>query len=178
MPPLLKGTIADGGSIVEDRWSHCATLQDALAVAPGAPVVVPFAVWTDSANELASVSRPLGIEIETSTEPELIAPFFSQLSLIVIRFDDFTDGRGYSLARLLRQRFGYRGALRASGAVLRDQVFYLLRCGFDELAPRADQSLDAMLGAFRDFTDRYQASVEEVRPLFLRRAPGSVTCAG
>jgi uncharacterized protein (DUF934 family) len=68
-----------------------------------------------------------------------LLPWLATLPLIAIRFPVFTDGRGYSLARLLRGRHGYAGELRAVGDVLRDQLYFLQRCGFDSFALRADQ---------------------------------------
>ena len=83
--------------------------------------------------------------------------------------DSFVDGRGYTLARLLRERHGYRGELRAIGDVLRDQLYYLSRCGFDAFAMRADQVPQQALSAFDEFSEAYQASVERPEPLFRRR---------
>jgi uncharacterized protein (DUF934 family) len=89
--------------------------------------------------------------------------------LIAIDFPTFVDGRGYSSARLVRERLGYRGELRAVGDILRDQVFYLLRCGFDSLLLREDQDVDAALAAFGDFIEVYQRAVDRPVPLFARR---------
>ena len=93
------------------------------------------------------------------------------LSWSPVNFPQFTDGRGYSIARLLRERYGWRGELRAIGDVLRDQLFYLSRCGFDAFALRDDQDPHAALTAFDDFSEAYQASVERPQPLFRRRGP-------
>ena len=79
------------------------------------------------------------------------------------------DGRGYSIARLLRERYGWRGELRAIGDVLRDQLFYLTRCGFDAFELRAGQDAQAALTALADFSEAYQSSVERPQPLFRRR---------
>jgi uncharacterized protein (DUF934 family) len=86
-----------------------------------------------------------------------------------VRFASFTDGRGYSLARMLRERYGYRGELRAIGDVLRDQIYYLSRCGFDAFALRADQKPEQALAALDDFSEAYQTSVDRPHPLFRRR---------
>jgi uncharacterized protein (DUF934 family) len=86
-----------------------------------------------------------------------------------VHFPTFTDGRGYSTARLLRERYGYRGELRAVGDVLRDQLFYLSRVGFDAFALRQDQDAEGALASLADFSESYQASVERPQPLFRRR---------
>jgi uncharacterized protein (DUF934 family) len=86
-----------------------------------------------------------------------------------VSFPKFTDGRGFSTARLLRERYRYRGELRAVGDVLRDQLLFLARCGFDAFALRADQDPDAALAAFEDFTEAYQGGTDQPLPLFRRR---------
>jgi uncharacterized protein (DUF934 family) len=107
--------------------------------------------------------------LETDADPAAIAPDLARFDVIAVRFASATDGRGYSLARLLRERHGYRGELRAIGDVLRDQLFYLSRCGFDTFALRADQNPGQALSAFDDFSEAYQASVGQPVPLFRRR---------
>jgi len=87
-----------------------------------------------------------------------------------VSFPVFTDGRGYSIARLLRDRHGWTGELRAVGDVLRDQLFALARCGFDSFALRAGQDVQASLAAFGDFSVRYQSATDEPMPLFRRRS--------
>jgi uncharacterized protein (DUF934 family) len=87
-----------------------------------------------------------------------------------VHFPKVTDGRGHSSARLLRERYGYRGELRAVGEVTRDQLFYLQRCGFDSFALRADQHAADALDGLSDFDDSYQAAADQPLPLFRRRA--------
>jgi uncharacterized protein (DUF934 family) len=88
---------------------------------------------------------------------------------VEVSFPSATDGRGYSIARLLRERHGYGGELRAVGDVKRDQLFNLARCGFDAFLLLKDEDADGALGAFDDFSEAYQASVERPLPLFRRR---------
>ena len=107
--------------------------------------------------------------LEADADPAAIAPDLARFDVIAVRFASFSDGRGYSLARLLRERHGYRGELRAIGDVLRDQLYYLSRCGFDAFALRADQDPERALSAFDDFSETYQASVARPEPLFRRR---------
>ena len=91
------------------------------------------------------------------------------MPLIALDFPVFTDGRHFSSARLLRERFGYKGEVRAIGDVLRDQLFFMQRCGFDAMAVRADcDAEDALLG-LSGFSVVYQTSVEQPQPLFRRR---------
>ncbi|MBU2038989.1 MAG: DUF934 domain-containing protein, partial [Gammaproteobacteria bacterium] len=81
----------------------------------------------------------------------------------------FSDGRGYSTARLLRERHGFKGELRSVGDVLIDQLFFMNRCGFNSFALRDDQDLNDALAAFATFTVCYQNDVNDQRPLFRRR---------
>src|SRR4051794_23757854 len=83
--------------------------------------VVPLADWK---------GEP-GVRLESSDDPEALAGHLDRLTLVAIHFPTFTDGRGYSIARLLRERYGFKGEIRAVGEVLRDNLFYLSRCGFD-----------------------------------------------
>jgi hypothetical protein len=86
-----------------------------------------------------------------------------------VNFPVFTDGRGYSIGRLLRERYGYTGELRAVGDIMQDQLFYLSRVGFDAFLLRADQSVEGAITALDSFSEAYQASVERPDPLFRRR---------
>ena len=102
-------------------------------------------------------------------EPEAIAADLEHLALVAVHFPKFSDGRGLSTARLLRERYGYEGEVRAVGDVLRDQLPFLERCGFDAFALRDDQDPVAALAAFADLSDAYQGTVTEPLPLFRRR---------
>ncbi|HEY6240935.1 MAG TPA: DUF934 domain-containing protein, partial [Burkholderiales bacterium] len=89
--------------------------------------------------------------------------------LIAVNFPKFGDGRGYSIARLLRERYGFRGELRAIGDVLHDHLFFMEQCGFDAFALREDQDAQEALSVFGTFSDAYQTSVQRPVPLFRRR---------
>ena len=109
------------------------------------------------------------LRLEPADDPARLAPRLAFASRVEVNFPSFTDGRGYTLARLLRERHGYAGELRAVGDVPRDQLFNLARCGFDAFLLREGEDADAALAAFRDFSEAYQASVERPLPLFRRR---------
>ena len=155
-------------ALCEDSWQLLE--QDANGALPeGADVIVPLARWINERGTIASRAGNIGVWLETDADPAVLAPDLARLKIIAIRFASFTDGRGYTLARLLRERYGYRGELRAIGDVLRDQLYYLSRCGFDAFALRADQDAVKALAAFNDFSENYQVSVEQPDPLFRRR---------
>lgn len=101
-----------------------------------------------------------GVLLENTDDPRALVDAFDKLALIAVRFPKFTDGRGYSIARELR-RLGWKGELRAVGDVLRDQLFYMTRCGFDAFALRADQDPQTALTAFSDFTAPYQPAMDD-----------------
>ena len=90
--------------------------------------------------------------------------------VIAINFPKFGDGRGYSLARLLRGRHGYKGELRAVGEVARDHLHAMAQCGFDAFQLREGENPQEALTAFGDFTEQYQATTAQPLPLFRRRA--------
>jgi uncharacterized protein (DUF934 family) len=94
---------------------------------------------------------------------------------VAVNFPKATDGRGYSIACLLRQRYGFRGELRAFGDIWRDQLSFLASCGFNSFALRDGEDPQEALAAFGEFSETYQGSVARPQPLFRRRrvpAPG------
>ena len=124
-------------------------------------------------RQLAARPGRVGVWLEPNEGPETIAADLARLPLVAVEFPKFTDGRGFSTASLLRSRYGYRGEIRAIGDVLRDQLLYLRRCGFDAFALREDQDAEAALGAFDDLPPGYQSAVDEPLPLFRRRLAGA-----
>jgi len=121
---------------------------------------------------LLARGEPLGIWLDSSEHPEAEADALAHVQLVAINFPVFSDGRGYSYARLLREKFGFAGELRAIGDVLRDQLFLLRRCGFDSFEIRADRDPADALASLGDFRHVYQsATVDTDAPLLLRAAP-------
>jgi uncharacterized protein (DUF934 family) len=112
------------------------------------------------AEFLSSVAagRPAAdaILIGPTDEPQPLTPHLAHLRLIVVDFPKLGDGRGYSQARLLRQRLHYRGELRARGVLKRDQLFFLARCGFDSFQLDENENLEAALAGFSTFSVAYQ----------------------
>jgi uncharacterized protein (DUF934 family) len=100
---------------------------------------------------------------------ESCMPQLKNMQLIAVDFPSFRDGRGYSIATLLRTRYGWTGELRAIGDVLRDQLNYMRRCGFDSFAVRADKDIHDALLSFSRYSVRYQGAVDDPVPLFRRR---------
>ncbi len=107
--------------------------------------------------------------LEAGDDPASLVDMLDGLTTIAVRFPAFGDGRGYSIGRLLRERYGYRGELRAIGAVARDHLYFMAQCGFDAFELRAGEDPKEALAAFDDFSDGYQATVARPQPLFRRR---------
>ncbi|HUH92887.1 MAG TPA: DUF934 domain-containing protein, partial [Casimicrobiaceae bacterium] len=160
------------GAIVEDRWT---LLRDAasLAEVPRSPAIVPLALWL-AGREALRPRSDVGVWLKPDDDADLLAPDCPALPLIAVDFPQFIDGRGYSIARILRERHGFAGELRAIGDVLRDQLYYLAQCGFDAFAVRGDRDLADALKGLADFSDGYQATWRRPVPLFRRRAIPSI----
>jgi len=109
------------------------------------------------------------IRLEPQDDPAAVAARLQNVSLIEINFPKFGDGRGFSIARLLRERYGYKGELRAVGQVARDHLHYMEQCGFDAFLLRDGEDVAEALAAFDDFSEHYQATVAQPVPLFKRR---------
>ena len=110
------------------------------------------------------------LRLEPTDEPAAFADRLGTAARVEVNFPKFGDGRGYSIGRLVRERYGYRGELRAVGHITRDLLFYLESCGFDAFELRPGEDPQEALAAFEDFSEAYQASVARPLPLFRRRS--------
>lgn len=161
-------------AIVQDDWSvlrlNEGETPETVSV-PAGKVIVPLAVWQVQRPALMQrlqASQEIAVWLAPDQPAELIADDAALFPLIAIDFPKFNDGRGYSAAYLLRSRYRYTGELRAIGDVLRDQLFYMQRVGFNAFATRADRSIQDALKGLTDFSEVYQASVDQPLPLFRR----------
>ncbi|HUP94793.1 MAG TPA: DUF934 domain-containing protein [Burkholderiales bacterium] len=132
-------------------------------------VIVPFSVWETQRAELIARSGQLGVWLAGNEDPVRIAGDLQHFVLVAVKFPALPDGRGYSIGRLLRERYRWDGELRAIGDIQRDQLYYLARCGFDAYVLRAGENIESALAAFDDFSEAYQAAVDRPVPLFRRR---------
>lgn len=157
-------------AIVADDWTVLRLKEgDTLksVVVPAGKVIVPLGVWLAQREALIERAQ-LGVWLASADRPEALQTDIEKFSVIAVDFPKFADGRGYSIAYLLRERLGYKGELRAIGDVLRDQLFYMQRVGFDTFAPRSDKDINEALKGLSDFSESYQASVDQPLPLFRR----------
>jgi uncharacterized protein (DUF934 family) len=134
-----------------DRWRHPG--EDGTG-----PQLQTLAGLLALATPAASTVAELGVRLGPTDDVALLAPMIARLALIVVYFAASGDGRGYSQAQLLRQRYDYRGELRAAGAIRRDHLYLLARCGFDafEFEPREDPR--AALAHLERYSVAYQGS--------------------
>lgn len=142
---------------------------------PEDKVIVPLSVWLARKDEflVRLNQRSLGVWLDSFERIELLAESIDDLNrfaVIAVNFPRFTDGRGYSVATLLRTRLRYTGELRAIGDVLQDQFFYLKRVGFDAFAVRADKNVENALRGLNVFSETYQSAVDQPLPLYRRHA--------
>ena len=165
--------IIKNGQIVDDAWLVLKLSEEQApesVALPDTPILLPLAVWLAHKDEILARKQPVGIWLESNEGPESIANDLKHFTIIGVNFPKFADGRGYSTARLLRERFAYSGEIRALGDVLRDQLFLLKRCGFDAFAVRQDKDIEAALAGLTAFSESYQTAVDQPQPLFRRRA--------
>lgn len=160
-------TLIENDQIVQDDWT---LLEDV----PNGPVasrtIVPAPYATAHADTLFDAAREIGIWIPGDAEPDSIVPLLPRVALIAIRFAAMNDGRGLSLAVLLRTRLRYTGKIRAIGEVHEDVLNYMLRCGFDSYSLPEGHDPQIALRAMRSLTQFYQGSVIDPRPAFRRVA--------
>ena len=163
------------GYVVQDTWIRFDHItaddidqewRDDGVLPPGG-LIVPLAIWLQHRDALRLHPRT-GVLLAPDDDPALLADDLQSLGLVAVSFPKFTDGRGASIGRLLRERYGYRRELRAVGHILPDQVYFLSRAGFDAFELPPARFADA-LALLKPFSEPYQAAVDKA-PLFLRRA--------
>jgi uncharacterized protein (DUF934 family) len=127
---------------------------------PQGPVIVSLAQWQAQRADLLARGTPLGIRLHSDQAPELIAADLAHFAVIALEFPKFRDGRAYSYARLLRERYGFKGELRAVGEVLLEQLFFMLRTGFDAFEIVSADPLKDYRTAVADFSVWYQPAAD------------------
>ena len=157
-------------NVVTDPWLRLELNADGSTPATPAArdIIVPLAMWREQRPHLLVRPGRLGVWLDSHEEPAAIAEDLKLLGVVAVNFPQFGDGRGFSTARLLRERYGWRGELRAIGDIFRDQLFFLASCGFDAFALRAGEDPREALAGFDVFSESYQATVEQPLPLFRR----------
>lgn len=170
----MMGQLINRNGLTDDSWRVLELTEgetpETLAL-PEGDVLFPLAVWLARKAEIVSRHKRIGLLIEPGERVEDIVADLDYFIVIAIRFPKFVDGRGYSTAALLRQRYDYHGELRAIGDVLHDQLYYLRRVGFDTYALKdTKDAVYAFEHGFITFSDAYQAAADRPQPRFRRRA--------
>ena len=124
------------------------------------PLIVSLDQWNAHRDQLLARGTPLGIRLRSDQPPELIAADLARLAVVALEFPKFRDGRAYSYARLLRERYGFKGELRAVGDVLLEQLFFMLRTGFDAFEIESADTLRDYRTALADFSVWYQPAAD------------------
>lgn len=159
--PLVKS-----GRIVEDRFVRIA---DDAPTPDGVAVIVTGARFLADAEAFTQHTAAVGVLWPNNRPVAELAPYLGRLALVALVFPGFRDGRGYSQARVLRERYGFGGELRATGQVLRDQFLFLLRAGFDSFEVSKDADAAAFAESTRRFDVFYQPTGDGRTTAFGRR---------
>ena len=164
--PLVKA-----GHLVEDRFVR--VLDDA-PVPDGVPVILPATRLLADARDLVLRQAPTGVIWPNDRKVAELAAYLDWIAVVALVFPNFRDGRAYSQARLLRERYQFRGELRATGQVLRDQLLFLHRAGFDAFEVTKDADAAAFAEAVRRYSVFYQPTGDgRASTLTARRARGA-----
>jgi len=164
MNPIIKNHAlceTDAWQVISDNTI------DNIDSLPEGDLILPLSVWQKLQSSLSR--RNIGVWLNSDEQPSAIQEACQKLPIIAINFPIFSDGRGYSYAHVLRAQYGFAGDLRAIGDVLKDQLFFMNRCGFSSFQMRQDQALDQSLARLRDFSNPYQAANDNNQPLFRSR---------
>ena len=119
-------------------------------------------------TELATLNGSYAVTIQPGQDVRALLPFIDHIARFDIAFPGYRDGRGYSSARILREA-GFTGAIRAVGDVLRDQLFYMLRCGFDEFLIKDKTPSEAIISAAKRYATTYQSAADAAAPAWALR---------
>jgi uncharacterized protein (DUF934 family) len=161
--------ILNDNDVIDNLWTivgddHSDFSQDYL--------IVPYTLWQTNKSVLTNKVNEgkIGLLLQGEHDIHEENDGVSAFTLIAINFPSFMDGRGFSVARLLRERYQFTGELRATGGVIRDQLCYLQRCGFSSFDLADDIDVTAAAESLKDLTEAYQVSADKPAPLFRRRA--------
>jgi len=141
------------GELIEDPFVDASAVE---TIPDEGAVIVSYEQWQSERAALVGRAAPLGVRLHSDQSPALIADDLAHFALVALEFPKFRDGRAYSYARLLRERYGFTGEVRAVGDVLLEQLFFMLRTGFDAFELQSDDPLGAYRTAVADFSVWYQ----------------------
>ena len=165
MPKLIK--LHDGHATFANDPFVTVTAEDATPAS--GDVILALERFRTEGEVLLSNGRNVGVLLASDQAIEDIAQDLTRLSLVALSFPKFRDGRHYTSARLLRERFGYDGEIRAVGEVLREQAVFFVRCGFDAFEPADGSTPEQWMAAAGRFRHVYQRGADDRDPAFIER---------
>lgn len=163
--------LLSNGAVVYDTWQ---VIDDTTAIVkasdfPAGKIIVSLDHLAEYGDALLQRGADkLGVVLQPDQPPRSISQYLGSVSVIAINFPVFTDGRGYSYARELRDQWGFEGEIRAVGDVLVDQLYALRRCGFDAFVMRKEDDIDSANSYLATFSFPYQGAVDDPRPIWHR----------
>ena len=164
MPKLIRWR--DGhATAADDRFTLLADDE----AAPAGDVIVSLARFHAEGERLRGEGRAVGVRVAAGEAIESLAYDLPEIAVVALEFPKFKDGRAYSAARLLRERFGFAGEVRAVGDVLLEQAPFMIRCGFDAFEPADGTRPDQWAAAARRYRHVYQRAVDNRQPAFALR---------
>ena len=164
MPTLIS--LHDGAfDLVEDPFTFVADDQEM----PRGDVIVSLTRFEAEGEGLLSEGRSVGVRLESHEPVETLAYDLPRIAVVALAFPKFADGRAFSYARLLRERLGYTGQVRAVGDVLREQAVFMVRCGFDAFSPADGSTVDQWRVAASRFRHVYQRASDGRPAAFAER---------
>ncbi len=165
MPKLIR--LHDGHAAFANDTFAAVEGEDAVPAAGG--VILPLVRYKAEGQDLLDQGRNVGVLLQPEEAVEDLVDYLASLSVIALSFPKFRDGRAYTSARLLRERFGYGGEISAVGEVLREQASFFIRCGFDAFEPSDGSSPDQWMAAAHRFRHVYQRGADDRKPAFVER---------
>lgn len=159
--PLLKS-----GQIIEDTWLDVSDKQD---IPEQGDIIVSLERWLSNTDALRSRQSKLGLRLKNDQSPAQVAEDLDAFGLIALEFPKYTDGRAYSAARLLRDRYGFSGEIRATGDVLIDQFGMMQRCGFNTFEIAGAVDTQAWRQASESISEHYQPAADGVAAIWAKR---------
>lgn len=160
--------LTSDGTLTDDNWILLPKEDVFDPASTSGPTLIHWSVARQHL-EAFEAENNIGIWIDTESSEESLESLPLQVPVIAIHIPAFTDGRGFSLARMLREQKEFAGEIRAVGNYMQDQLFYMRRCGFDAFIIDDNANVESMRRSLQDFSDSYQAAVDQPNPLFRRR---------
>jgi len=166
-------TLLKNNEVTENTWRAVSDKDEISGEFSGEDsVIISLEHWTEEKENFAGRNGALGLHLESHEKPEAIADDVDQFDLISLDFPALPDGRAFSYARLLRERYGFKGELRAVGKVIQDQLFFMKRCGFDSFELSDGEDVEKSIAALSAFSVAYQPAADDIKPAYNARHVG------